>query len=87
MVSIEKLRSWAIADASMDGELQMALAAAEAYLQGAGVPYRDSPLRDMALLQLALYYFEQRAPAQNGQYADLPPCLRPIIWQLRGGGP
>lgn len=84
MVTIEKLRRWAITDESQDMELQMALAAAEGYLAGAGVPMVDRPLRDMALLQLAVYYFEQRAPGGNNQYADPPPCLRPIIWQLRG---
>lgn len=85
MVTIDKLRRWAITDESQDMELQMALAAAEAYLANAGVPAADGPLRDMAILQLALYYFEQRAPGSNNTYADVPPCLRPIIWQLRGG--
>lgn len=86
MVTIEKLRRWAITDESQDTELQMALAAAEGYLHNAGVPMVDSPARDMALLQLTLYFFEQRAPGQNNQYAPLPPCLRPLIWQLRGDG-
>lgn len=84
MVTIDKLRRWAITDESQDMELQMALAAAEGYLQNAGVSMVDSPVRDMALSQLALYFFEQRAPGQNNQYAPLPPCLRPLIWQLRG---
>ena len=84
MVTIEKLRRWAVADQSQDQELMMAQAAAEAYLRDAGCPEVDSPLRDMAILQLCLYFFEQRAPGGDNRYADLPPCLQPIIWQLRG---
>lgn len=85
MVTIEQLRRWGIADESQDEELEMARAAAEEYLRGADVPDVDSPARDMAIMQLALYFFEQRAPGGQGAYAPLPPALRPLVWQLRTG--
>lgn len=86
MVTIEKLREWTLSGDGRDAELEMAKAAAESYLAAAGVPEEDSPARDMAILSLATYYFEQRAPGGNNDYAPLPPCLRPIILQLQHGG-
>ena len=85
MVSIEKLRQWTLSDDPRDNELEMAQAAAEAYLAAAGVPVTDSPARDMAILSLATYFFEQRAPGANNDYAPLPPALRPRIYQLQNG--
>ncbi len=82
---MEDLRRWAVADEGQDAELRLARAAAESYLLGAGVPEDDTPDRDMAILQLTLYYFDQRAPDARGGYAPPPPALRSIILQLRYG--
>lgn len=82
-LTMEKLRAWAVADESQDTELKMAWHAAEGYLQAAGVPEVDSPARDMALMLLAVYFFEQRAPGAANDYAPMPPALRPMIHQLR----
>lgn len=86
MVTIEALQKWTLADDSQRMELEMAKAAAESYLAAAGVPAGDSPTQDMAILALATYFFEQRAPGANNEYAPLPPALRPLILQLQTEG-
>lgn len=83
MISIEELRRWAVATEEDDRELLRARAAAESYLRAAGVPETDDPERDMAILQLTVYYFEQRGPGANNAYAPPPPMLQGMILQLR----
>ena len=83
MISIEALRRWAVATEEDDQDLLLAKAAAESYLRAADVPETDDPERDMALLQLAVYFFEQRGPGANNAYAPPPPMLQGMILQLR----
>ena len=82
---LEELRRWEVVDAE-DAEamanLRDALFSADGYLQGAGVTNEDTPLRDMLLRKMAAYFYEVRAPGQNG-YPDLPPDLNALVLQLR----
>ena len=82
---LEELRRWEVVDADDADEmanLRDALFSADGYLQGAGVPNEDTPLRDMLLRKMAAYFYEVRAPGQSG-YPDLPPDLNALVLQLR----
>ena len=86
MVTAETLARWLIEDQN-DAEsmenVRDALTAAEAYVQGAGVPDTDGPLRDMAVRKLASYYYESRSPDERYGYPSPPPDLNALILQLR----
>ena len=82
---LEELRRWEVVDPEDTHEmanLRDALFAADGYLAGAGVPDEDTPLRDMLLRKMAAYFYEVRAPGQNG-YPDLPPDLNHLVLNLR----
>ena len=83
MISMEELRRWAVATEEDDKDLLLAKAAAESYLRAADVPDADDPERDMAILHLTVYFFEQRGPGANNAYAPPPPMLQGMILQLR----
>lgn len=84
MVTADDFRKWMMDPEADASEVQMALGAAVAYIHGAGVPRNlDGPDKDMAVLQLAGYYWENRAAGQNGTYPPPPPCVRDFILQLR----
>ena len=85
LAKLDDFRRWE-AESADDEEaianLRDALLAADGYLQGAGVTNEDSALRDILLRKVASYYYEARAPGQNG-YPDLPPDLNHLVLQLR----
>lgn len=84
MVTEEAFRKWMLEPDAESSEVQVALGAAMAYLHGAGVPRTlDGPDKDMAVLLLAGYYWENRAAGQNGAYPPPPPSVRDFILQLR----
>lgn len=86
MVTAETLARWLIedqTDTEAMANVQDALDAAEAYVQGAGVPDGDDPLRDMAVRKLAAYYYEARSPDERYGYPDPPPDLNALILNLR----
>ena len=86
MLTIDDLVRWAEEnpeDTHAKNNLQDALDAAEAYIQGAGVPDTDSALRDMALRKLALYYYEHRSADERYGYPDPPPDLNALILNVR----
>lgn len=84
MVTVQAFREWMLEMDAADSEVQMALGAAVAYIHGAGVPRSlEGPDKDMAVLQLAGYYWENRAAGANGQYPPPPPSVRDFILQLR----
>lgn len=86
MLAIADMMRWA--EENPDDEhaaqnMQDALAAAEVYLEGAGVPARDNALRDMALRKLTLYFYENRSADERNGYPDPPPDLNALILNLR----
>lgn len=86
MVTVPDMIRWA--EENPDDEhalrnMQDALDAAEIYMEGAGVPWQDNPLRDMALRKVALYFYEFRSADERGVYPDLPPDLNALVLNLR----
>lgn len=82
---LEEFRRWEVENADDEeamSNLRDALAGADAYLHGAGVPDEDSALRDILLRKIASYFYEVRAPGQSG-YPDLPPDLNHLVLSLR----
>lgn len=88
MPSIDVLRRYAVVDPSDDsGVIDLCMAAAEVYIQGAAGSACDtgSPLYDLAVYDLATYYYDHRG---DGSMADVeaPPSVRSIIRHLGLGG-
>lgn len=85
---MEKLRKWAVVDPDDTDEIENLrddAEAAEAYLQGAGVPDSDSPLRFLVLRKLVVYWHESRGPDRQYGYPAPPPDLNALILSLRHG--
>ena len=86
MVTAETLCRWLIEDPGDPDAMESvedALTAAEAYVQGAGVPDAESPLRDMLVRKLASYYYESRSPDDRYGYPAPPPDINALVLQLR----
>ena len=74
-------------DEDEDGRIEHEfMPAAKAYLDGAGIPEPEEPVKlyDLALHSLTLHYYDHR-DAVGGE-APLPTGLRPIINQLKHTG-
>ena len=86
---LSALARWALVDPNSQEDmasLQDAMTFAEGYLLGAGVPVSDSPVREVLLRKLALYYFENRSADSKGVYPEPPPDLNALILQARCSG-
>ena len=86
MLTTDDLVRWAAEDPEDEEarrNLSDALAAAEGYLTGAGVPETDGPLRDMALRKLAVHFYENRSADERYGYPDPPPDLNALVLNLR----
>lgn len=84
MVTADDFRKWMMEPEADDREVEAVLGAARMYLAGAGVPrLLDNEEKDMAILQLAGYWWESRGPGQSGEYPAPPPSVRSMILHLR----
>lgn len=83
---VEELRRWERVDADdadAIADLLDALTAAHGYLVGAGIPEADTPLWNMLLRKVAVYFYEVRGPDRQHGYPDLPPDLDHLVLNLR----
>lgn len=85
MPNIEALAQWAAANVDTDREqLQLCMAAAEAWLAGAGVPVTArGPLYDLAVYQLATHYLDNKGVIAEGNAAQIPMGVMSMVHQLR----
>ena len=85
MPNIETLARWAAANMDTDRELlEMAMVAAQQYLENAGVPrYENDKLYDLAVYQLGVHYFDNRGVMAEGSAAEIPMGVNAIMHQLR----
>lgn len=85
MPNIETLARWAAANMDTDRELlELAMEAAMAYLENAGVPrLENDKLYDLAVYQLGVHYFDNRGVMAEGGAAEIPMGVNAIMHQLR----
>ena len=84
---LDAMRRWAMVDPNDEEEmasLRDAMLFAQGYMQGAGADVgAGSPVYDLLLRKLTLYYYEARSADSKGNYPDPPPDLNSLILQLR----
>lgn len=87
MVNTEAFRQHAVIDGdASEAQLTLYLEAAQQYMKNAGVakPTVDDALYELAVYQLATYYYDNRGPAPVGVVNQVPvQGLQGIIHQLK----
>lgn len=85
MPDINTLARWAAANAETDRDmLALCMEAAQLYLENAGVRrMTGNALYDLAVLQLAVHYFDNKGVLAEGGTAQIPMGVNSIMHQLR----
>ena len=85
--ALEAMRRWGIVDPNDADEmanLQDAMLFAEGYMQGAGADRcAGTPVYELLLRKLTLYFYEHRSADSKGVYPAPPPDLNALVIQLR----
>lgn len=84
MPNIHDLMRYAVVDPAEDSrDLEMCMAAAQRYFDGAGVPApaEDDPLYDLGIYMLAVHYYDNRGGVGD-KTEELPFGVGSIIRQL-----